>query len=195
MSSPRPAICVFAGSSIPKNHALIQTAKDLGREIADEGLDLVYGGGLNGLMGVVAKEAFAAGAGVHAVVCAKYQDEEQLEKVMPVIVKDEAKRFDRFLRHENLAGFVVLPGGPGTMREAMQALETAVYENGKPVLLTKLPELAGIKDYFEKAVQGGSINHQHHDALGEWTPGRSIRAALNIPAPFSFTPGSSVHTG
>ncbi len=195
MSSPRPAICVFAGSSMPNNPALIQAAEDLGRDIADEGLDLVYGGGLNGLMGVVAKEAFNAGANVHAVVCAKYQDEDQLPEMRPVIVKDEVRRFDRFLRHENLAGFVVLPGGPGTMRETMQALEAAVYEGGPHILLTKSDELSGIKDYFDKAVKGGSINSQHRDVLKEWQPGKSLRVALKIRTPFSFTPGVAAHIG
>ena len=48
------SICVFAGSAKGVRESYSKSAKDLGLEIANREFSMVYGGGSNGLMGIVA---------------------------------------------------------------------------------------------------------------------------------------------
>ena len=47
-------ICVFCGASTGTNPAYQDAAVDMGRTLAKNGIDLVYGGGNKGLMGMIA---------------------------------------------------------------------------------------------------------------------------------------------
>ena len=48
------AVCVFCGSNLGFRPSYAEAAADLGRALAGRDLDLVYGGGRVGLMGVIA---------------------------------------------------------------------------------------------------------------------------------------------
>ena len=61
------AVCVFCGSSSGAKPVYRDAAITLGREIAERGLRLVYGGGKVGLMGAIADAALEAGAGLRRV--------------------------------------------------------------------------------------------------------------------------------
>ena len=58
------SICVFAGSSLGKSSSYSETAINLGKEIVSSGYSLVYGGGSNGLMGVIADSVIESGGKV-----------------------------------------------------------------------------------------------------------------------------------
>ncbi len=62
MEKNTPAICVFCGSSPGVKPAYAAAAQDLGSGIGGRGWSLVFGGGNNGLMGIVARSAHGAGA-------------------------------------------------------------------------------------------------------------------------------------
>ncbi len=61
-------ICVFCGSNPGRNGAFSAAARATGRLLAEEGITLVYGGGLTGLMGAVADGALAAGGRVIGII-------------------------------------------------------------------------------------------------------------------------------
>jgi predicted Rossmann-fold nucleotide-binding protein len=46
-------IAVFCGSSVGNNSEFIEAAKALGKHFGENGIDLVYGGGKVGLMGII----------------------------------------------------------------------------------------------------------------------------------------------
>ncbi len=62
------SICVFCGASPGARPIYRQSAENLGRHLAEQGLRLVYGGGAVGLMGVVADAAMAAGGEVIGII-------------------------------------------------------------------------------------------------------------------------------
>ena len=62
------AICVFCGSRSGDNPAYVESARAVGRMIAESGHTLVYGGGSVGLMGTVADAALGAGGRVIGVI-------------------------------------------------------------------------------------------------------------------------------
>ncbi len=174
-------ICIFAGASTPSDPLIIENAIALGRMIAAEGYDLIYGGGMNGVMGACATAASEGGSRIHAVTLEKYSHEPQIEGANVQVVKNEAERFELLAISSRADALFALPGGPGTLREVMQALESAVYDNGAPVILVKTPPyLDGIKNYFDSAVSAKLIKPEKALSLREWSPEQTIKSILDL---------------
>lgn len=175
----KPSVTIFAGSSTPQDAAIMAAAVVLGTKLAQAGYDIVYGGGTQGVMGAVAAAALAAGAHVTAVVLAKYAHEEQLPGASLIFVETEQERFSAMTGPSNPAAFFALPGGPGTMREALQGLELAVYDGGPPVILVQVGNyLDGLKAAFDSALAGGLIKPRYADKMKLWSPDLPLEAAL-----------------
>lgn len=183
MSSPvlaRPSVAVFAGSSTPSDPLIMEAAALVGRKLAEAGYDIVYGGGDMGVMGAVAKAAQAAGAGITAVTLEKYAHEKQLPDVNLVVVKDERARFDALTTQGNPVALIALPGGPGALREVLQGVEKAVYEEGPPVVLAKVGNyLDGILQYFNQAVSAGMIKSSKAGKILAWSLEDDIATILD----------------
>lgn len=62
------SLCVYCGSRPGRNEVFAETAHQVGQWIGGHGGQLVYGGGRNGLMGIVADATLAAGGRVVGVI-------------------------------------------------------------------------------------------------------------------------------
>ncbi len=179
MTKSRLTVAIFAGSSTPTDPTIIAAAEALGTSLGKQGIDLVYGGGTGGVMGAVAIAAAKAGSHVTAIVLEKYAHEEQIAGAVQIQVATEQERFTLFTTHNKPAACIVLPGGPGSLREALQGLEKAVYEDGAPLLMLNIGTyLSGIQQYFEAAVNGGLIRADRAGKLATITPETDIRKML-----------------
>ena len=121
MTQSSLSICVFCGSSEGLNPAHMQLAARLGTKIATRGDRLVYGGGGIGLMGATARAAHENGADVLGIipeVLAKI--EQTFTEVTHEVVADMHTRKRRM--YEESSAFIVLPGGIGTLEEAVEML-------------------------------------------------------------------------
>ena len=121
MTQSSLSICVFCGSSEGLNQAHMQLAARLGTKIATRGDRLVYGGGGIGLMGAAARAAHENGADVLGIipeVLAKI--EQTFTEVTHEVVADMHTRKRRM--YEESSAFIVLPGGIGTLEEAVEML-------------------------------------------------------------------------
>ena len=121
MTQSSLSICVFCGSSEGLNPAHMQLAARLGAKIATRGDRLVYGGGGIGLMGAAARAAHENGADVLGIipeVLAKI--EQTFTEVTHEVVADMHTRKRRM--YEESSAFIVLPGGIGTLEEAVEML-------------------------------------------------------------------------
>lgn len=115
------SICVFCGSSDAADPAYLGAAADLGRALAAAGLRLVYGGGGVGLMGAAARAAHAAGGKVLGIIPDFLVGKERaLETVEHVVVASMHERKQMFFEQSD--GFVILPGGIGTLEEVVELL-------------------------------------------------------------------------
>jgi uncharacterized protein (TIGR00730 family) len=123
MPAPPPiaSVCVYCGSSDAVDPALLDAAAELGRTLAREGLRLVYGGGRVGLMGACAKAAHAAGGRVFGVMPEFLRQHEILYDVVETkVVRSMHER--KMAMFEASDAFIVLPGGVGTLEEAIELL-------------------------------------------------------------------------
>ncbi len=62
------SICVYCGSSPGNDPAFVEAGEKLGAAIAKAGLELIYGGGTNGVMGAVGLSALKNGGKVGAII-------------------------------------------------------------------------------------------------------------------------------
>jgi uncharacterized protein (TIGR00730 family) len=124
-SSQFRRLCVFCGSSKGARDIYLQAAQQLGSALAARGIELVYGGGNVGLMGVVADAVLAAGGRVIGVIPEQLMARELGHTGIHDlrIVKTMHER--KALMAELADGFIALPGGIGTYEEFFEVLTWA----------------------------------------------------------------------
>ncbi|MBE9101251.1 TIGR00730 family Rossman fold protein [Vacuolonema iberomarrocanum] len=115
-------VCVFCGSNGTANAVIQQAAIATGKELAQRGLGLVYGGGKAGLMGILADTVLQAGGEAIGVIpeflIAKEIAHEGLSTLHTVSSMHERKT-----QMSSLAdGFLTLPGSYGTLEEFCEVL-------------------------------------------------------------------------
>ena len=121
-SHPLRSICVYCGSNAGSKPAYTERAIALGDRIAKEGLQLVYGGGNVGLMGIVADAVLAAGGEVVGVIPEQLVNWEVAHKGVTRL-EVVANMHERKKRMFDLSdAFVALPGGFGTLDEMFEML-------------------------------------------------------------------------
>jgi len=115
-------ICVFCGASPGFDPAHAEAARATGRAIAARGLGLVYGGGAVGLMGIVAQAALDAGAEVIGVIPDNLLKREVAKGDVTTLHIVDTMHERKALMASLSDGFLVLPGGYGTLDEAFETL-------------------------------------------------------------------------
>ncbi len=116
------SVCVFCGSSPGNNPVYADTARELGRALAAQGLTLVYGGGRVGLMGEVASAALAAGGAVVGVIPHSLALKEIAQEDCTELVVVNTMHERKALMADRTDAFVALPGGYGTCDELFEIL-------------------------------------------------------------------------
>jgi len=133
------SVTVFCGSSPGADPLYGQAAQDLGHGLGERGINLVFGGGNVGLMGVTAAAALTAGAHVTGIIPDFLRKREvEYHGLSELIVTDSMHTRKR--RMFALANaFVVMPGGLGTYDETMEILTWKQLEqHNKPILLVDI---------------------------------------------------------
>jgi len=115
------SVCVFCGSSMGGKPVFEQVARELGTALAGEKLRLVYGGGGVGLMGTTARAAHEAGGRVLGIMPDFLRAKERLlDEVETIVVETMHER--KAMMYDASEAFVVLPGGIGTLEEAIELM-------------------------------------------------------------------------
>ncbi|WPP04838.1 TIGR00730 family Rossman fold protein [Methylocella tundrae] len=130
------AICVYCGSAQDVEPAYAAAATSLGGALAAAGIELIYGGGGNGLMGAIARAALAGGGKVTGIIPEFLHRRDRLlpEIQETIIVSDMHTR--KRLMFERADAFVALPGGIGTLEELVEQLTWVQLErHTKPVVI------------------------------------------------------------
>jgi len=134
LGRPVRSVCVYCGSSEATLPAYLDLATRFGAGLAQRRLRMVYGGGSVGLMGRCAKAAWAAGGDVLGVM-PKFLERREivLENVPHRMVETMHER--KHIMFQESDAFVVLPGGIGTLEEAVEMLSWRRLDlHAKPVI-------------------------------------------------------------
>jgi uncharacterized protein (TIGR00730 family) len=119
--TPAFSLCVYCGSRNGNDAGFLATAREVGRWIGERGGQLVYGGGNNGLMGVLADATLAAGGRVVGVIPQALVERELAKRECTELhIVDNMHERKRMMAERSQA-FLALPGGIGTMEEFFEA--------------------------------------------------------------------------
>jgi len=134
--SHQKAICVFCSSSEVLDKSYFDEAKKLGKLIAENGFNLVHGGGKIGLMGAISEAVQANGGKVTGVLPERLNIEgiasETDDEI--IITKDMADRKTEMRKRSD--AFVALPGGFGTLEEILEVITLKQLKyHTKPIVI------------------------------------------------------------
>ncbi len=119
---PIKSVCVFCGSLPGARTAYLAAARELGTQLAQRGIELVYGGGHIGLMGAVADAALGAGGRVVGIIPQHLMRPEVAHQNLTELVVVDSMHTRKHQMAERADAFVVLPGGYGTLEEMFEMI-------------------------------------------------------------------------
>ena len=114
------SIAVFCGSSYGDNPIFKDAAQQLGRVLAEQNLNLIYGGASVGLMGELANSTLLHGGNVIGVMPQALIDKEIAHTSLTELIVVSSMHERKKKMAELADGFIALPGGPGTIEEFME---------------------------------------------------------------------------
>lgn len=159
------SLCVFCGSKVGTDPACREAALELGRLMADRGVRLVYGGGGIGLMGVLSDAVIERGGEVLGVIpdfLVRYEvaNPRIAETVITGSMHERKQQM-----FELSDGFVVLPGGLGTLDEAIEVITWKQLQlHAKPVVVVNV---GGYWEPLKALVKGVIAGGFAHPGVGD----------------------------
>jgi uncharacterized protein (TIGR00730 family) len=172
-------VCVFCASSSDVDPFYLDEAERLGKELAESGREIIYGGGNIGLMGRLADGSLSNGGFVIGVI-PTFLDSLELGHTgcqQLIQVEDMHTREKRMITDSDC--IVTLPGGCGTFEELLQAVTWK-----RLGLIISPIIIVNLKNYFdpliemlERAVEQGFMRNEYLDL---WQVADSIDETMEI---------------
>lgn len=133
------SLCVFCGSKTGQNPAYVLAAEKLAAMLCARGVRLVYGGGGIGIMGCLTEAVLQGGGKVTGVIpefLLQYEvGNPDVDELIVVESMHERKR----TMFERSDGFVIMPGGLGTLDETFEILTWKQLQlHKKPIVLVNV---------------------------------------------------------
>ena len=152
---------VFCGSSAGSHQSIHALARNLGATLAKQGIGLVFGGGKVGVMGMVADAVLEGGGEAIGVLpnglFSREVPHENLTQLHLVDSMHDRKR----LMYDLSDGFVVLPGGLGTLDELFEAAtwnQLRLHAPLKPITLLDQDEFwSSLLAFLDTTVDTGFV--------------------------------------
>ncbi len=161
-----PAITVFGSARIDEGSPVYATAREIGRRLANEGYAIITGGG-PGVM-EAANRGCQEGGGMSVGCNIELPHEQDVNPYVDLAVEFRYffARKTMFVKYAN--GFVILPGGYGTMDELFEAL--TLIQTGKirhfPIILVGTAFFGGLIDWIRsQLVADGMIDEGDLDLI------------------------------
>lgn len=158
-------LCVFCGSSTGRHGGDAEVAARFARLLAERKIELVYGGGSIGLMGVVADAVLAAGGKVIGVIPEFLATREVCHGGLTELHIVNSMHTRKAMMAELSDGFVALPGGLGTFEELFEILTWAQLRlHRKPIgLLNPRGFFTGLLTQVERAIEDGFCRPEYRE--------------------------------
>jgi uncharacterized protein (TIGR00730 family) len=160
-------IAVYCGSNKGVRAEYATAAQALGTLLAREKIELVYGGGMVGLMGVVADAVLQHSGHVIGVIPEKLVIKEVVHEQLPDLRVVKTMHERKALMAELADGFIALPGGYGTFEEFFEVLAWGQLGwHQKPFgLLDAAGFYARLREFLDQATREGFIRPQHRELV------------------------------
>ena len=165
--SPSFSLCVYCGSRLGEDAAFAATAALVGEWIGRRHGQLVYGGGRNGLMGVVADATLAAGGRVVGIIPKALVEKEWAHTACTELHVVDTMHERKRMMAERADAFLALPGGIGTFEEFFEVWTwRQLGYHDKPVgLLNQGGYYDGLLAFLKTGVDQGFMNPWQMDLI------------------------------
>jgi uncharacterized protein (TIGR00730 family) len=160
-------VCVFCGSRSGGRPTYADATRRLGTSLVAHGMDLVYGGGHVGLMGVVADAVLGAGGRAVGVIVQSLVDREVAHHGLTELIVVDTMHKRKALMAERADAFVALPGGYGTGDELFEILTWAQLGfHARPIgLLNTAGYFDPLLAWLDHMVQEDFLRPKHRELL------------------------------
>jgi uncharacterized protein (TIGR00730 family) len=136
---PNRNLCVYCGSGPGKQPAYMAAARTQGKSLADNRIGLVYGGGSMGLMGETARAVLENGGRVTGIIPEFLTQKERMLTDVQELIVTATMHERKLTMFEKSDGFVVLPGGLGTLEELSEISTWAqLDQHTKPIIICNI---------------------------------------------------------
>ena len=169
MATDRPMkrICVFCGTNAGSRPAYGIAARELGRVLADQEIELVYGGASVGIMGELADSVQEHGGHVTGIIPQQLMEKEAAHTGIRNLIVVASMHQRKSQMADMSDGFITLPGGIGTLEGFFEILTW-----GQLGIHTKPAGILNIEGYFDgltgfldHAVREGFLTDAHRHAI------------------------------
>lgn len=156
-------ICVFCGSNSGVDPIYLATAEKVGKFLADNNIELVFGGGRVGLMGKIADAVMENGGKVIGIIPQALSEREVAHQGLTELHIVGSMHERKAMMADLADGFIALPGGVGTFEEFCEIVTWAQLGiHTKPCALMNV---GGFYDsfiaMFDHSMNQGFIRPQH----------------------------------
>ncbi|HUK08629.1 MAG TPA: TIGR00730 family Rossman fold protein [Stellaceae bacterium] len=179
-------VCVYCGSSGRVAEIYRSAATRTGMLLARAGIEVIYGGGRIGLMGLVADAALSAGGRVTGIIPGFLHDRELGHTGISELIVAESMHERKQRMFELADAFVILPGGLGTLDEAFECITwRQLGLHDRPIVLV---DIGGywqpLMRLIDRVVETGFAPRATHDFFKlVLTPEEMLAAISAAPEP------------
>ena len=160
-------VAIYCGSSFGNNKIYEESTKLLAQKLAEKGLNIVYGGSIQGLMGIISNESLKFNNSVTGVITHDLIDKEIENKNITTIYKVETINQRKEKMEQLSDAFIAMPGGYGTFDEIFEVISSAqIGYHKKPCVFFNIN---GYYDhliaFLKNCVKEGFIKETYVDML------------------------------
>lgn len=161
------SICVYCGSARAAHPDFHLAGRQTGRDLAENGIRLIYGGGKTGVMGAVADGTLEAGGEVVGVIVESMNTPALAHSGLTRLEVTATIHERKARMYELSDGYIALPGGFGTFDELFETITWGqIGLHRKPIgLLNTRGYYDLLLQMLDRAVDEGFIFHEHRNML------------------------------
>lgn len=167
MQNTLTRITIFCGSSNGSEKTFTETAFALGQKLADQKIVVVYGGASIGVMGAVADGCLKNNGQVIGIIPKFLSTKEIAHYNLTELITVETMHERKLKMHDLADGFIILPGGIGTLEEFFEILTWAQLGlHKKPIaILNTADYYKDLLEFIQNMVDKGFLKPIHKQLI------------------------------
>jgi len=160
-------LCVFCGTNAGSRPAYGVAARELGRVLAEQGIELVYGGASVGVMGELADSVQEHGGHVTGIIPQQLMEKEAAHTGIRNLIVVASMHQRKSQMADMSDGFVAFPGGIGTLEGFFEVLTWGQLGiHSKPAGILNVEQyFDGLTGFLDHAVREGFLTEAHRQAI------------------------------
>jgi uncharacterized protein (TIGR00730 family) len=160
-------LCVFCGTNAGSRPAYGVAARELGRVLAEQGVELVYGGASVGVMGELADSVQEHGGHVTGIIPQQLMEKEAAHTGIRNLIVVASMHQRKSQMADMSGGFIAFPGGIGTLEGFFEVLTWGQLGiHSKPAGILNVERyFDGLTGFLDHAVREGFLTEAHRGAI------------------------------